>query len=318
LVESGQVSTSGARSNGEIANETLKELADSDERVMAITAAMPLGTCTAIFEKAFPDRFIDVGIAEEHAVSMCAGLAAGGMRPYFFVYSTFLQRGYDQLLNDVCIMDLPVVCLIDRAGISNEDGQTHQGLYDFAYLRHIPNLTVLSPANGDELALMIYAAHKAGKPCTIRYPKAASNLPDGYHIDSFEIGKWKELRAGNDIALLATGTMVASALRVASELDKQGIAATVINASTIKPLDHSCLAKVFASRKPVFTLEEHVLLGGFGSAVLEAAAEMRFQPKLYRFGVEDRYLQHGDHKHLLEEAGLDDASIMNRIQSILK
>lgn len=318
LVENGQVNASGARSNGKIANDTLIEMAREDKRIMAITAAMPLGTCTAAFEKAYPDRFIDVGIAEEHAVTLCAGLAAGGMRPYFFVYSTFLQRGYDQLLNDVCILNLPVVCLLDRSGISNEDGQTHQGLYDFAYLRHIPNLTVLSPANGEELSMMIRAAHRSGRPCTIRYPKSAEVLPEGYVIDRFEIGKWQQLRRGQDIILLATGTMVAAALRAADTLAQESVEAEVINASSVKPMDYDCLARVFQSDKPIFTLEEHVLQGGFGSAVLEAAADMGVQPQITRFGVEDRYIQHGDHQHLLEEVGLDDDSIAQRIRNTLK
>lgn len=318
LVENGRVSASNAQSNGKIANETLIELAKEDKRIMAITAAMPMGTGTAAFEKAFPERFLDVGIAEEHAVSLCAGLAAGGMRPYFFVYSTFLQRGYDQLLNDVCILNLPVVCLLDRSGISNEDGQTHQGLYDFAYLRHIPNLTVLSPADGEELALMIRAAHRSGRPSTIRYPKSAEVLPEGYSIDSFEIGKWPKLRGGQDIILLATGTMVSAALRVADALAAEGIDAEVINASTIKPLDRGCLERIFKSDKLICTLEEHVLQGGFGSAVLEAAADLGVQPKVIRFGVEDRYIQHGDHKRLLEDVGLDDESIAKRIRITLK
>ncbi len=319
FVEDGKIAASSVRSNGEIANETLIELAKDDTRIMAVTAAMPLGTCTAAFEKAFPKRFLDVGIAEEHAVSMCAGLAASGMRPYFFVYSTFLQRGYDQLLNDVCILDLPVVCLLDRAGIANEDGQTHQGLFDFAYLRHIPNLTVLSPANGEELSLMIRAAHRLGKPCTIRYPKSAEKLLDGYSVEKFEIGKWGRMRKGNDLVILATGTMVSAALRVAEMLAKAtSMQACVINASTIKPLDSECLAKVFALNKPVFTIEEHVLQGGFGSAVLEWAELHGVHPSVTRMGVEDRFIQHGDHKHLLAEVGLDDESLLKRIQTILK
>lgn len=313
LVENGRVSSSGAESNGKIAVDTLIQLAEEDKRIMTITAAMPLGTCTAAFEKAYPDRFLDVGIAEEHAVSLCAGLAAGGMRPYFFVYSTFLQRAYDQLMNDACILNLPVVCMLDRSGISNEDGQTHQGLYDFAYLRHIPNLVVLAPADGKELQLMIRSAHRSGKPCTIRYPKSAEKLPQNYQINEFEIGKWQQLRKGSDIILLATGTMTAAALRVADSLAQKKIDAEVINASTIKPLDLECLSRVFASGKPIYTIEEHVLQGGFGSAVLEAAAEMGERPAIVRFGVEDRYIQHGDHKHLLAEVGLDDESIAQRI-----
>lgn len=318
LVENGRVSPSGAKSNGKIANDTLIQMAAEDKRIMAITAAMPLGTCTAAFEKAYPDRFMDVGIAEEHAVSLCAGLAAGGMRPYFFVYSTFLQRGYDQLMNDVCILNLPVVCLLDRSGISNEDGQTHQGLYDFAYLRHIPNLTVLSPADGNELEQMIRAAHRAGKPCTIRYPKSAEELPNGYSIEKFEIGKWQQLRKGGDVVLLATGTMTAAALRVADMIAADEISAEVLNASTIKPLDQECLSRIFASGKPVYTIEEHMLQAGFGSAVLEIASQNDINTKITCLGVEDRYIQHGDHSHLLAEVGLDDESIAERIRNTYK
>lgn len=317
FVESGRSNASSSRGNGDVANETLIELAQKDPRVMAITAAMPLGTRTELFEKAFPERFLDVGIAEEHAVTLCAGLASGGMRPFFFVYSTFLQRGYDQVLHDVCIQDLPVVCLLDRAGISNEDGQSHQGLYDFAYLRHIPNLTVMAPADADELRLMILAAHAAGKPCTIRYPKNAEKLPDGYCIDSFAIGKWQSLRAGDSVTLLAAGTMTAAALRAADELAKEGIQAEVINASTIKPLDKETLRRVFEKGAPVVTLEEHVLQGGFGSAVLEWAAQNQMATPVSVMAVEDRFIQHGDHKHLLAEVGLDDESIIQNVRKVV-
>lgn len=318
LVESGKFSSSGSLSNGAVANDTLIELANADTRVMAVTAAMPLGTCTERFQKAHPDRFLDVGIAEEHAVTMCAGLASGGMRPFFFVYSTFLQRGYDQVLHDVCIQNLPVVFLLDRAGISNEDGQSHQGLYDFAYLRHIPSLTVLAPADTDELALMIKAAYNAGIPCTIRYPKNAEKLLEGYRIDRFDIGRWQTLRQGEHVTLLATGTMVAASLRVSEQLASIGIQTEVINASTVKPLDMDCLKKVFSQEHPVFTLEEHVLQGGFGSAVLEAAALLGCAPQIIPLAVEDRFIQHGDHKHLLEEVGLDDESIILAVRKTLE
>lgn len=194
LVESGEVSTATRHTNGEIANKTLLSLAKEDKRISVITAAMPLGTCTDLFQEAFPKRFYDVGIAEEHAVTLCAGMASGGLRPFFFVYSTFLQRGYDQVLHDVCIQNLPVVFMLDRAGISNEDGQSHQGLYDFAYLRHIPNMTVLAPADGDELVQMIEAALAFNAPCSIRYPKNAVSLPEGYSVPGFQIGKWQTLR----------------------------------------------------------------------------------------------------------------------------
>lgn len=314
FVESGKANASSSRGNGDVANETLIELAGKDPRVMAITAAMPLGTRTELFEKAFPDRFLDVGIAEEHAVTMCAGLASGGMRPFFFVYSTFLQRGYDQVLHDVCIQNLPVVCLLDRAGISNEDGQSHQGLYDFAYLRHIPNLTVMAPADADELKMMILAAHASGKPCTIRYPKNAEKLPENYQIDDFCIGRWQTLRRGDRAVLLAVGTMTAAALRVADMLAQEGIDAEVVNASTVKPLDETCLSRVLGRGLPVFTLEEHVLQGGFGSAVLEWAAANGTSASILPLAVEDRFIQHGDHRHLLAEVYLDDESIANAIR----
>lgn len=318
LVESGKVSGSGSQSYGAVANQCLIEMAKEDSSIMAVTAAMPLGTCTAQFAKAYPDRFIDVGIAEEHAVTLCAGLASGGMHPYFFVYSTFLQRGYDQVLHDVCIQNLPVVFMLDRAGISNEDGQSHQGLYDYAYLRHIPNLTVLAPADADELKAIIRAARDAEVPCTIRYPKSAEQLPEGYQIKEFKIGKWQQLREGADVVLLSVGSMTAAALRVAESLAERGIEAEVVNASTIKPLDLGCLKRVFAAGKTIFTLEEHVLQAGFGSAVLEAAACMDAHPHIVLLAVEDRFVQHGDHKHLLEEVGLDDDSILKTVLHTLQ
>ena len=318
LVESGKVSGTGSQSYGTVANQCLIEMAKEDASIMAVTAAMPLGTCTAQFAKSYPERFIDVGIAEEHAVTLCAGLASGGMHPYFFVYSTFLQRGYDQVLHDVCIQNLPVVFMLDRAGISNEDGQSHQGLYDYAYLRHIPNLTVLAPADADELKAMIGAARALEAPCTIRYPKSAEQLPEGYQINHFEIGKWQQLRKGQDLILLSVGSMTAAALRVANRLAEQGIEAEVINASTVKPLDEGSLKRIFAANKTIFTLEEHVLQAGFGSAVLEAAACMDAQPHIIPLAVGDRFVQHGDHKHLLEEVGLDDDGILTTILNTLQ
>ena len=317
LVESGEVSTTSRDTNGEIANKTLLSIAKQDKRVTVITAAMPLGTCTDLFQAAFPKRFYDVGIAEEHAVTLCAGMASGGMRPFFFVYSTFLQRGSDQVLHDVCIQNLPVVFMLDRAGISNEDGQSHQGLYDFAYLRHIPNMTVLAPADGDELARMIPAALALNAPCSIRYPKNASSLQEGYVVSGFQIGKWQRLRPGSQAYLLGVGTMTAAALRVADALEAEGISICVINASTVKPLDEACLKTVFAKKAPVFTLEEHVFLGGFGSAVLEYAAVCQANAQIVPISVPDRFVQHGDHKHLLIDVHLDDESIAEKIKATL-
>lgn len=313
LVENGKVSASAKRANGDVANETLIELAEKDDRIVAITAAMPLGTCTDQFQKAYPSRFFDVGIAEEHAVTLSAGMASGGLRPFFFVYSTFLQRGYDQVLHDVCIQKLPVVLMLDRAGISNEDGQSHQGLYDYAYLRHIPNMTVFAPADADELALMLPAALRLNAPCSIRYAKSAECLPDGYRIDAFETGKWQILRQGDTATVFATGTMTAAALRVADRLSKEGIELKVVNASTIKPLDEATLQETFQRERPIFTIEEHILMGGFGSAVLERAALDGARVPIIPLSVGDYFVQHGDHAHLLAEVGLDDESIAGTI-----
>ena len=318
LVESGKMNGSSSPSNGAVANRTLIDMAGKDSRIVAVTAAMPLGTCTGQFQKAFPERFLDVGIAEEHAVTLCAGMASGGMKPYFFVYSTFLQRGYDQVLHDVCIQQLPVVFLLDRAGISNEDGQSHQGLYDYAYLRHIPGMTVLAPADARELEMMVRATAEMNVPCSIRYPKSADKLPDGYSRSSFKSGRWVTLREGNDAVILAAGSMTAAALRVADGLAQEGVDIEVINASSIKPMDHECLMRVLSSGRTVFTVEEHVLMGGFGSAVLEWTAANEINGCVVPLAIEDRFIQHGDHKHLLEEVGLDDASIAAVIRKHLK
>lgn len=309
LVETGKANADSGEANGRIANDALIRLAGQDARVVAVTAAMPLGTGVDRFGEAYPRRLYDVGIAEEHAVTLCAGLAAGGLRPFFFVYSTFLQRGYDQVLHDVCIQNLPVVLMLDRAGISNEDGQSHQGLYDFAYLRHIPGMTVLSPADERELTLMVPAALAYGAPCAVRYPKNAVKLPQGYEVTDFAIGRWDTLRCGTDATFLATGSMTAAALRVADRLAQEGFEVEVVNASTVKPLDAHTLKRALGAGRPVFTLEEHVRMGGFGSAVLEFAAQADCHACVKLLAVDDVFVQHGDHASLLKDVGLDDDAI---------
>ncbi len=309
LVETGKANAGSGEANGRIANDALIRLAGQDARVVAVTAAMPLGTGVDRFGEAYPRRLYDVGIAEEHAVTLCAGLAAGGLRPFFFVYSTFLQRGYDQVLHDVCIQNLPVVLMLDRAGISNEDGQSHQGLYDFAYLRHIPGMTVLSPADERELTLMVPAALAYGAPCAVRYPKNAVKLPQGYEVTDFAIGRWETLRCGTDATFLATGSMTAAALRVADRLAQEGFEVEVVNASTVKPLDAHTLKRALGAGRPVFTLEEHVRMGGFGSAVLEFAAQADCHACVKLLAVDDVFVQHGDHASLLKDVGLDDDAI---------
>ena len=313
FIENGQAQVGGQQPYGRIAVDALVELAEQDPRIAVVTAAMPLGTCTDHFQSVFPQRFYDVGIAEEHAVTLCGGLARGGMRPFFFVYSTFLQRGYDQVMHDVCMQNLPVTLLLDRAGLSNEDGKSHQGLFDFAYLRNIPNLQLFAPANGQELKEMIRAAHGLNAPCAIRYPKNAIHLGESYDQISFTPGKWTTLLEGADGTILAVGSMVKAALEVAGRIRLAGISLSVVNASTVKPLDGEYLSSL--AEKPIFTMEEHMLAGGFGSAVLEWGAAQGRTWQVYPFGVEDVFVPHGDHKNLLKLVGLDEDTL---VESILR
>lgn len=318
FIESGEVQKKARTAYGRVAAEKLIELGKRDERITVVTAAMPLGTGANLFQFAYPERFIDVGIAEEHAVTMCAGMARGGMRPFFFVYSTFLQRGYDQVMHDVCMQNLPVVFLIDRAGLSNEDGQSHQGLFDFAYLRHIPRMTVLAPADAKELSQMVEEAYRLNAPCAIRYPKDACNLHDRCTFGPMKIGRWDCLLQGGDGTLLAVGSMVSAALDIAQALSAFGIELSVINASTIKPLDTESLDKVAQLGKPIFTLEEHMKTEGFGSAVLEYYNLRSVFASVHLFGVDDRFVPHGDHHSLLCNVGLDTDTLTEEIRTIMQ
>lgn len=318
FIENGQAQKKDSKQNGCIAVETLIELAKDDPRIAVITAAMPLGTSTDRFEKAFPERFFDVGIAEEHAVTLSAGMAKSGLRPFLFLYSTFLQRGYDQVMHDICMQGAPVTILLDRAGLSNEDGQSHQGLFDFAYLRHIPGITLLAPANDQELRDMVCAAHELDGPCVIRYPKNAVQFDETLSLPAFQLGHWQPIRDGQDGTLLAVGTMALPALHVAESLGKQGISLAVINASTIKPLDMACLERLAEKGKAIFTLEEHAVLGGFGSGVLEAAAMAGLTLCVHPLAVKDEFVPHGDHQNLLRYVGLDEESLETVILSHLQ
>ena len=316
FIENGEVQKRSHRLYGRVAVDEMLAMARKDNRIVAVTAAMPLGTSANRFKSEYPKRFFDVGIAEEHAVTMCAGLAKGGMRPFFFVYSTFLQRGYDQVLHDVCMQNLPVVFLLDRAGLGNEDGQSHQGLFDIAYLRHIPNMTVLAPADSGELSEMLREALALNAPCAIRYPKTAVAPNPAYPTLPFQIGRWRTLLDGDAATVLAVGSMVSAALNVAKGLRDEGIRLEVVNASTVKPLDVGCLERLKAKNRPVITLEEHVLDGGFGSSVLEYNALHGDALRVHPIGVEDRFIPQGDHRSLLAEIGLDEPTLTRRFREI--
>ena len=246
----------------------------------------------------------------------CApGFAKGGMRPFFFVYSTFLQRGYDQVLHDVCMQNLPVVFLLDRAGLGNEDGQSHQGLFDIAYLRHIPNMTLLAPADSGELVEMMHAALELNTPCAIRYPKTAVTPNASYPTRPLTIGRWRTLLSGTDGTVLAVGSMVSAAIDAAQRLRDEGLSLEVVNASTIRPLDGNCIKRLMDKSKPVFTLEEHVVEGGFGSSVLEYAALHGLNLPVTLIGVESRFIPQGDHQNLLKETGLDADTLLARFRA---
>lgn len=296
----------------------LLELAGSDSRVVAITAAMPEGTGLAKFAERYPDRFFDVGIAEQHALTFAAGLAKEGFVPVTAIYSTFLQRAYDQVFHDVCLQNLPVVIAIDRAGIVGQDGPTHHGLYDISYLRHIPNMTVAAPKDEDELRHMLYSAVRYASPVAIRYPRGVCIGADTTGPMKFiPPGKAEVLRDGLDAAILAIGTMVQPALDAAASLEKTGIMASVVNCRFAKPLDADCILKAAASSGCVVTVEENALQGGFGAAVLELLEELGVQVPLKRVGVADEFIEHGGQEELRARAGLDAPSIEAAVRSLV-
>ncbi|WP_069364738.1 1-deoxy-D-xylulose-5-phosphate synthase [Salisediminibacterium beveridgei] len=320
-IESGEVvKKPGPPSYSGVFASTLKKLATDDDRIVAITAAMPGGTGLDKFAQEFPKRTFDVGIAEQHATTMSAGLATQGMKPVFAVYSTFLQRGYDQLVHDVCRQNLNVVFAIDRAGLVGADGETHQGVFDISYLRHLPNMKILQPKDENEMQHMLYSAvQNDDGPMAVRYPRG-----NGYGVEMDEefkqipIGKWEVLQEGNDVTILAFGTMIPVAEEAVEKLAKLGVSARLVNARSLKPLDGEMLNQFASEHGPVITLEESALLGGFGSAVLEYLHENGFHHvHVERMGIPDRYIEHGSVPELLEEIGLTADELTNRVQKAL-
>ena len=305
-VETGSPISSGAVSFSAAFGKCLSGLAEKDPRIIAITAAMKEGTGLDCFSEQFPDRIYDVGIAEQHAVTFAAGLAAGGLRPVVAVYSTFLQRAYDQIVHDVCLQKLPVVFAVDRCGFVGEDGPTHHGLFDISYLRHIPNLTVLAPKDTDELMLMLAWALNHDGPSAIRYPRGKSP-----HVAApaapVSLGKAELLRDGADFAFIASGNTVRAAMKAAERLAGADINAAVVNARFIKPLDRELLLSI-ASRIPRFiTVEENVLQGGFGSAVMECLNDAGTSPvKIIRVGIPDTFVEQGSMDRLRAVYGIDE------------
>jgi 1-deoxy-D-xylulose-5-phosphate synthase len=280
--------------------------------VVAITAAMCGGTGLVKFREAFPDRFFDVGIAEAHAVTFAAGLAREGKIPVVAVYSTFLQRAYDQIVHDVCLQNLPVVFAVDRSGIVGADGATHQGLFDLTYLRHIPNMSLMAPRDEAELVRMLRTAVYAGRPAAIRYPRGTTaGVPISADPEPVPWGRGELLADGKDILILAIGATVATSLFAAEELRKRGISAAVVDARFVKPMDAGLIVPLVQRVGRVLTVEENVLAGGFGSAVLEMLEEHDVRPQgFHRIGVRDTFVEHGSQAELREAYGLSDDSVI--------
>jgi 1-deoxy-D-xylulose-5-phosphate synthase len=271
------------------------------------------GTGLNRFAEVFPKRFFDVGISEEHAVGLAAGLARGGFTPVIAIYSTFLQRGYDQIIHDICLQDLPVVFAVDRAGLVGEDGPTHHGLFDIAYLRHIPNLTVMAPADPAELKKMLDFAVALKKPVAIRYPKGSA-VPVATNGLPLVQGKGAVIREGKDVALFALGNMIGEALKVAELLSKKHISAAVVNARFVKPLDAELIERYALSAKRIVTLEEGVSDGGFGGAVLEfLERENLFDVAVRRIALPDRFIEHGKRSELFGKYNLTPENICDVI-----
>ena len=296
-------------------SDAMLKLAGNNEKVLAITAAMPFGTGLYDFKKQYPDRFFDVGIAEQHAVTFAAGLAMGGYIPVVAIYSTFLQRAYDQIIHDVCINNLPVVFAIDRAGITGSDGKTHQGTFDLSFLSHIPNLTVLAPKNKFELEEMLEYAVSLNSPVAIRYPKGDAYGGYSEQQAPMEYGKSEVLMEGSEIALLAVGSMVKTAGEVAEALRGEGRKVSLINVRFISPIDTDILEKLSRKHRVFVTLEENVKNGGYGQKVADYLMETKKQNiKLINIAVPDQYIEQGSVGQLHKKFGLDAESILKKIK----
>jgi len=304
----------------EIFGKTLLEFGRKNEKIVAITAAMPEGTGLNFFAQEFPHRFFDVGIAEQHAVTFAAGLATQGYKPVVAIYSTFLQRAFDQLVHDVALQNLPVVFAIDRAGLVGEDGPTHHGVLDLSYLRQIPNLLVMAPKDENELRRMLKTALYYGKgPIAFRYPRGSGvGVPLDPEIKGIEIGEGEVIRKGRNLALLAIGSMVYPALTASEILEKEGIQPYIINSRFLKPLDYKLFKEIFKEVSKVFTVEENVLAGGFGSGVMEFVEEENLGVEVHRIGIPDRFIEQGGRNLLLELCGLTGKSIAEKVRRFIK
>lgn len=317
--ETGEVHTKSInKSYSHIFGEKLMQLAEENPKVVAITAAMEDGTGLKEFSKRYPDRFFDVGIAEQHAVSFATGLALNGMIPFLAIYSTFLQRSYDQIMMDVCLHNVPVIFCIDRAGIVGEDGKTHHGIFDISYMNHLPNLTVLAPKDKYELEAMLTFAVNLNKPCAIRYPRGSamdlSQISNNYD----DVNKLEILTKGEELCIFAVGRMVKAACEASQLLKEQNINITVINARVIKPLDEKAILEILKSHKKVIVIEDNTKIGGFGSSISALIHKNSLNDiHLYQMGWPDKFIEHGSIAELDRRYEMDEQGIMKNVLEML-
>lgn len=302
----------------EVFGRTLVELAERDEKIMGITPAMPSGSSMNIMMKEMPDRAFDVGIAEQHAVTFSAGLATQGLTPFCNIYSTFMQRAYDQVVHDVCIQKLPVVFCMDRAGVAGADGATHHGAYDIAYMRCLPNMVVSAPMNEQELRNLMYTAslHKDG-PFSIRYPRGKGMMPDWKtEMEVVEIGKGRRICSGDDLAILTIGHIGNYGVKAVEKLKEDGLEASLYDMRFVKPLDEEILHEVFSNHKHVITVEDGCLMGGFGSSILEFMADHQYPSQVVRLGMPDEVIEHGEQSELHALCNYDTEAIVRAAKEL--
>ena len=313
FIENGELKSKDSRKTySEFFGDTLLKLADKDNKIVAVSAAMAEGTGLSGFASKYKERFFDVGIAEQHAVTFCAGLASQGFRPVFAVYSTFLQRAYDQIIHDVCMQKLNVVFAVDRAGIVGSDGETHQGVFDITYLRHIPNIRIMSPKDGNELSEMLEMALSLEGPSAIRYPRGKAKKFEFAHTP-LELGKSEVILEGEDGVIISEGNMVSIALEVCEKLKKAGRNFTLVNARFIKPLDEELLVELSKKHKLIYTLEDNVISGGFGSSILELLSRLKTDVDVRIIGYDDSFIPHGEKEELYSLKKIDSESVFNTI-----
>ncbi len=318
-IETGEVKTKSSKdSYTDIFGKVMCDEAMKRKDIVAITAAMKDGTGLSRFQRMFPERFFDVGIAEEHAVTFAAGLAAGGIKPVFAVYSSFLQRGYDQLIHDVGLQNLPVVFAVDRAGLVGSDGETHQGIFDLSYLSSIPNMTVLSPKHKWELADMLRFAIQHEGPIAIRYPRGAAYDQYEEFRSPVVYGKSEMIYKEKDIAVISMGHMFSEAVKVRESLKREGYSCTLVNGRFVKPLDGACITKLAKNHKLIAVMEENVLTGGYGMQVLSFAGEQSLDVKVLPLALPDDYVEHGSVDQLRKETGIDEETMVKKIMKAYK